>query len=80
MHTLCVELDLGPAARPAYESLGPELRAVPSDRSKVSLELAGNVLRLSIAAEDIVSLRAAANTWLRLIRISEDILKSSIPG
>ncbi len=80
MHTLCVELDLGPAARPVFESLGPELRAVPSDRSTVSLELAGEALRLSIAAEDIVSLRAAANTWLRLIRISEDILKTSIPG
>jgi KEOPS complex subunit Pcc1 len=76
MHTLSVEFDLGPRARPVYESLGPELHEIPSERSKVSLELAGNVLRLSVAAEDIVSMRAAVNTWLRLIRISEDMLNT----
>jgi KEOPS complex subunit Pcc1 len=78
MHTLSVEFDLGPAARPVYESLGPELQAIPSERSNISLELSGGVLRLLIAAEDIVSLRAAANTWLRLIRISEDMLNTRV--
>jgi KEOPS complex subunit Pcc1 len=76
MHSLTVEFDLGPQARPVYESLGPELQEIPSERSRVSLELAGEVLRLSVAAEDVVSMRAAVNTWLRLIRISEDMLNT----
>jgi KEOPS complex subunit Pcc1 len=76
MHSLIVEIDLGPQARPVYESLGPELQEIPSERSRVSLELAGEVLRLSVAAEDVVSMRAAVNTWLRLIRISEDMLNT----
>jgi KEOPS complex subunit Pcc1 len=74
MHTLSVDFDLGPRAKRVYDSLGPELQEIPSERSKVNLELAGDVLRLSIAAEDVVSLRAAVNTWLRLIRIAEDML------
>ncbi len=78
MHTLSVEFDLGPRARMVYESLGPELQAIPSERSKVSLELSGGVLHLSVAAEDIVSLRAAVNTWLRLIRIAEDMLNTRV--
>jgi KEOPS complex subunit Pcc1 len=76
MHSLTVEFDLGPQARPVYETLGPELQEIPSERSQVSLELAGEVLRLSVAAEDVVSMRAAVNTWLRLIRISEDMLNT----
>lgn len=76
MHTLLVEFDLGPHARPVYKSLEPELQEIPSERSKVGIELAGESLRLSIAAEDIVSMRAAVNTWLRLIRISEDMLNT----
>jgi KEOPS complex subunit Pcc1 len=76
MHTLLIEFDLGPAARDVYQSLGPELQEIPSERSKVNLELAGESLRLSVAAEDIVSMRAAINTWLRLIRISEDMLNT----
>jgi KEOPS complex subunit Pcc1 len=76
MHALTVEFELGPQARPVYASLGPELQEIPSERSRVSLELAGEVLRLSVAAEDVVSMRAAVNTWLRLIRISEDMLNT----
>jgi KEOPS complex subunit Pcc1 len=76
MHKLQVEIDLGPNARPVYESLKPELQEIPSERSKINLELSGESLRLSVAAEDIVSMRAAVNTWLRLIRISEDMLNT----
>lgn len=78
MHTLLVELDLGPRARPVYEALQPELHAAPSDRSSVTLELAGGELRFAVAAEDVVSLRAAVNTWLRLIRIAEDMLNTRV--
>jgi KEOPS complex subunit Pcc1 len=79
MHLLLVEIELGPLARPVYESLRPETQAVvPSERSRVSLGQEGGLLRLSVAAEDIVSLRAAVNTWLRLIRIAEDMFNTRV--
>ena len=77
-HTLSVEIDLGPHARPVYESLVPELQEIPSERSKITLGQAGGTLRLYVAAEDLVSMRAAINTWLRLIRISEDMLNTKV--
>ncbi|CAJ37259.1 KEOPS complex subunit Pcc1 [Methanocella arvoryzae] len=73
MHTLSVEFELGSMASSVYQTLRPELQAIPSERSKVSLEQSGDTLKLFVVAEDVVSLRAAINTWLRLIKISEDM-------
>jgi len=79
MHKLCVEVALGPLARPVFEALQPELQtAIPSERSRVALEQDGDRLRLLIAAEDLVSLRAAANTWLRLARIAEEMFNTRV--
>lgn len=74
MHTILIEFEFGDKAELVYESLKPELQAVPSERSKVELDVKGQRLDLMITAEDIISLRAAINTWLRLIKISEDML------
>ncbi len=60
-------------AEKIYESLKPELQATPSERSKVELKAEGGLLKLFIDAEDIISLRAALNTWLRLIKIAEEM-------
>ncbi|HMK48213.1 MAG TPA: KEOPS complex subunit Pcc1 [Methanocella sp.] len=76
MHTILVEFELGRLTRPVYESLRPELQTLPSERSKVSLEGSGDTLKLLIIAEDVISLRAAVNTWLRLIKIAEDVLNT----
>jgi KEOPS complex subunit Pcc1 len=79
MHSLLVEIELGPLARPVYESMRPETQVfVPPERSRVSLGQEGELLRLSVAAEDLVSLRAAVNTWLRLIRISEEMFNTRV--
>jgi KEOPS complex subunit Pcc1 len=78
MHTILVEFELGRLVQPVYESLRPELQALPSERSKVSLEQSGDTLKLFVVAEDVVSLRAAVNTWLRLIKIAEDMLNSRV--
>jgi KEOPS complex subunit Pcc1 len=78
MHTLLVEFELGRLTQPVFESLRPELQALPSERSKVSLEQSGDTLKLFVVAEDIVSLRAAINTWLRLIKIAEDMLNTRV--
>lgn len=78
MHTLSVEFELGQAAKPVFDALRPELQALPSERSKVSLEQSGDTLKLFVVAEDVVSLRAAINTWLRLIKIAEDMLNTRV--
>ncbi|AFC99623.1 Uncharacterized protein conserved in archaea [Methanocella conradii HZ254] len=76
MHTLFVEFEFGPLTGKVYEALKPELQASPSERSRVELTQEGGLLRLFVEAEDIVSLRAAANTWLRLVRIAEEMLNA----
>ena len=63
------EFDLGSSARTIYESLLPEL-GEEYQRTKTSLELRENSIILNVGANDIVSMRAALNGWLRLIRIS----------
>ncbi len=73
MHTVFVEFEFGNLADKAYESLRPELQASPSERSRIELSAEGGLLKLFIEAEDIISLRAALNTWLRLIKIVEEM-------
>ena len=55
-----------------YQSLKPELEAT-HQRSTTELGIQGNSLVLRICSEDIVSMRAALNGWLQLIRIADEI-------
>jgi len=59
----------GDHARMIYESLLPEL-GEDYQRTKAVLKLKDNVLILNVEANDIISMRAALNGWLRLIKIS----------
>jgi KEOPS complex subunit Pcc1 len=56
-----------------YEALIPE-----SDdqlpRSRISLEVIQDAIRLRIEGDDIVSIRAALNTWVRLIKIAWEMV------
>jgi len=76
MHTVFVEFEFGGLAQKAFEALKPELQASPSERSKIELSVDGGLLKLFIEAEDIISLRAALNTWLRLIKITEEMFNA----
>lgn len=78
MHTVFLEFEFGDRANIVYESLRPELEAVPSERSKANLSVQEGRLNLFITAEDIISLRAAVNTWLRLIKIAEEMLNTKV--
>jgi len=78
MHTVFLEFELGDRSAKVYESLKPELGAVPSERSKVDMSVQEGRLNLFITAEDIISLRAAVNTWLRLIKIAEEMLNTKV--
>ncbi len=78
MHTVFLEFEFGDSVEIVYESLKPELEAVPSERSKVNMSTKEGRLNLFITAEDIISLRAAINTWLRLIKIAEEMLNTKV--
>jgi KEOPS complex subunit Pcc1 len=56
-----------------YQSLFPETDESISDRSVISLKLEDNRLILKIVSNDIISLRSALNTWLRLIQTAYDV-------
>lgn len=61
-----------PVAGRIYESVVPESEDM--GRSFASVELrCEDVLGLSVRAEDVSALRAALNTWLRLINIADEM-------
>ncbi len=63
------EFDFGGNSRIIYESLLPELEE-EYQRTRSTLILEQDTLILKVEANDIVSMRAALNGWLRLIKIS----------
>lgn len=68
------EIELREHADIIYNSLLPEIRNTPSQRSNISLALEGDTIKLRAEAEDIVSLRALLNTWLRFIKVAYDMV------
>jgi len=62
-----------PHSREIYEALAPELDD-ELHRSNVELIEGPGFVRLKILGEDIVSLRAALNTWIRLVKIAIEMV------
>jgi KEOPS complex subunit Pcc1 len=52
-----------------FRALSPELDD-ELQRSKTRLTFDEDSIRLSVKGEDFVSIRAALNTWIRLVRIA----------
>ncbi len=63
------EFDFGGSSRIIYQSLLPELEE-DYQRTRSTLRLEKDMILLKVEANDIVSMRAALNGWLRLVRIS----------
>lgn len=59
-----------------YESIKEE-RDIGNDkrRSFVDIALKGTKLSVCIRGDDIIRVRAAANTWLRLLKIAEEMVQ-----
>lgn len=56
-----------------YQALAPEaLDQV--QRSEIRLETCEGGIRLYVESEDVVSLRAALNTWIRLVKIAMEMV------
>ena len=69
----CVDLVFpGENAGEVFQALSPELED-ELQRSRVSMTLDRDFVRLRIHGDDIVSIRAALNTWLRLVKIAFEI-------
>lgn len=66
------QFEPGKNARIIYDSIVPELHQ-DYQRTKTSITLEGDRLALKVEADDIVSVRAALNGWLRLIKITDEI-------
>ncbi len=71
------EFDAGRNSKIIYESLLPEL-AEDYQRTKTTLTLKDNSLILNVEANDLVSMRAALNGWLRLIKITYEMCSLSL--
>jgi KEOPS complex subunit Pcc1 len=56
-----------------YQALLPELDD-ELHRSNVSMGLEDGSIRLKIRGDDTVSLRAALNTWIRLVKIAFEMV------
>ena len=61
--------------RKIYESLLLESKYDPNERARATLVLEKNVLIVNIIAKDTVSARAASNSFLKWVNLSEQILE-----
>lgn len=60
-------------ARRVERSVSPELDQIVDDRSRASVARDGDTLDVTVAAADLVALRAGTNTWVRLIEVAETV-------
>lgn len=62
-------------AKVVYDALSPEIKnRIPKTKVKVNLEK--TVLKLEVQADDISSLRAASNSYLRWINTALNVKKT----
>ena len=68
---LAFEYDDAERARRVERAVRPEVGDIDGDRSRVSLAREGRRLELTVAATDLVALRAGLNTWFSLVTVAE---------
>ena len=58
-----------------YESIKEEREeGIDKKRSSVDLALNVDTLRVYMSGDDIIRLRAVANTWLRLLKVADEMV------
>jgi KEOPS complex subunit Pcc1 len=68
---LTVEYDDTERASRVERSVRPEVGAIDGDRTTATLDREGAILTVTVAASDLVALRAGVNTWLTLVSVAE---------
>ncbi|AIF83414.1 hypothetical protein NTE_01346 [Candidatus Nitrososphaera evergladensis SR1] len=54
-------------ARPIYSALAPDLKKLQGKNERLGLTVSGSSLGFSIETDDLASLRANVNSYLRLV-------------
>lgn len=70
-----IELDSDSDAEIVYNSIKPEVSYAHNERSTTEIELEKNRIVIKIFSNDVVSLRASINSYVRWIKLSTEILK-----
>lgn len=72
-HTAAFSLSYADADQAAMieRSLRPEVGDIEGGRTTATLDRDGGDLRIRVAADDLVALRAGLNTWLSLATVAE---------
>jgi KEOPS complex subunit Pcc1 len=68
------EYDTERRARAVAESIAVEVDEIDDARSGADVDRDGRVVRVDVAAADLVALRAGLNTWLRLVTVAEEVV------
>ncbi|MUW16042.1 KEOPS complex Pcc1-like subunit, partial [Halorubrum sp. CBA1125] len=61
-------------ARLVADALAPEVGEIDDARSGAAVSRDGEIVRVRVAADDLVALRAGINSWSRLVAVAEDVL------
>lgn len=69
-----IELDNKHDAEIVYNSIRPELSYARNERSTTEIELKDRNIIITIHSNDVVSLRASINSYVRWIKLSTEIL------
>lgn len=70
-----IELDSDNDAKIVYNSIKPEVSYAHNERSTTQIDLEDNTIIIKIFSNDVVSLRASINSYVRWIKLSTEILK-----
>jgi len=70
-----IEFDTSEEAIIVLNSIKPEINGSPSDRTSVSMVISGRTLKLLMNAQDTPSFRASLNSYLRWIKLSNEIIR-----
>jgi KEOPS complex subunit Pcc1 len=54
------------------DAVGQEVGAIDDERSATTIDREDRAVEIHVDAADLVALRAAANTWLGLVRVAEE--------
>jgi tRNA threonylcarbamoyladenosine modification (KEOPS) complex Pcc1 subunit len=78
--TIEIDLPSSQLAETIYTTLLPETRSQPRGfRSHATVKKKNRVVVLNIAADDIVAMRAASNTYLRFVQVALKTIQAVSP-
>ena len=60
-----------------YEAILPEIETPVSDRSITEISNTDSSFILTVETEDVVSMRSALNTWLRLVQVAHEVSQTT---